>query len=146
MSEKVQKYLYKLSNIYVNDSKFGVYLTKLNYWYDQYGGGKACDEYTDEKKCNKASNEKKEKCAWKLLDEPGLNLEKLPPSYYCVTQSYKQERSFCSPLTSKELCKNSKSFKDLPQKSIQVGKKTNYVNDITDCVWFDGLNKCGYKK
>jgi hypothetical protein len=24
-------------------------LIKLNYWYDQYGGGKECDEYTDEK-------------------------------------------------------------------------------------------------
>ena len=38
--EKCQKYLYKLSNTNINDDKFSIYLTKLNYWYEQIGGGK----------------------------------------------------------------------------------------------------------
>jgi len=38
MSLKCQKYLNKLANTDVNDSKFGLYLTKLNYWYEQVGG------------------------------------------------------------------------------------------------------------
>ena len=36
--EKCQKYLHKLSNTHVTDEKFGLYLTKLNYWYEQVGG------------------------------------------------------------------------------------------------------------
>jgi hypothetical protein len=38
--EKCQKYLYKLSNTNIDDNKFGLYLSKLNYWYEQMGGGK----------------------------------------------------------------------------------------------------------
>jgi len=36
--EKCQKYLYKLSNANINDRNFGIYLTKLNFWYNQLGG------------------------------------------------------------------------------------------------------------
>jgi len=46
MSLKCQKYLNKLANTDVNDSKFGLYLTKLNYWYEQVGGG-----FVDGAKC-----------------------------------------------------------------------------------------------
>jgi hypothetical protein len=98
------------------------------------------------KKCNKESNKNKEKCAWKLLDAPGFSLENQPPSYRCVTQSYKQQSAFCSPLKPKELCENSQSFSDLKQKSQKIGEKTNYVNDITDCVWIADKNTCSYIK
>ena len=50
--EKCQKYLYKLSNTNVNDDKFRLYLTKLNYWYEQNGGEKNfCKEFLSEKHC-----------------------------------------------------------------------------------------------
>lgn len=35
---KISKYLNKLSNENIQSEKFGLYLTKLNYWYQQYGG------------------------------------------------------------------------------------------------------------
>lgn len=145
MSNKIHKYLSKLSLEPITTEKFGIYLRKLNQWYDQYGGGKGeCDEYTDEKKCNKSTNKNKEQCAWKLLDAEGFSLENRPPEKRCVTQTYKQRSAFCSPLKSKELCENSQSFSDLPKKSKQVGRKTEYVDDITDCVWVDDRNTCGY--
>jgi hypothetical protein len=50
--EKCQKYLYKLSNTNVNDEKFGLYLTKLNFWYEQIGGTLIIRD--NEKKCNDA--------------------------------------------------------------------------------------------
>ena len=41
--EKCQKYLYKLLNTNIDNNKFGLYLSKLNYWYEQIGGaGKCC--------------------------------------------------------------------------------------------------------
>ena len=36
---KINKYIHKMSNIDINDSKFSLYLSKLNYWYNQYGNG-----------------------------------------------------------------------------------------------------------
>jgi hypothetical protein len=38
MQHKISKYLNKLSNENIQSEKFGLYLTKLNYWYQQYGG------------------------------------------------------------------------------------------------------------
>lgn len=49
MQHKISKYLNKLSNENIQSEKFGLYLTKLNYWYQQYGGAK-----------NKTENEKKD--------------------------------------------------------------------------------------
>jgi len=37
-SNKLYKYLYKLSQTDVNDDKFGVYLKKLNLYYSLEGG------------------------------------------------------------------------------------------------------------
>jgi len=53
MSLKCQKYLNKLANTDVNDSKFGLYLTKLNYWYEQVGAGKNVSRSGCEKLGNK---------------------------------------------------------------------------------------------
>ena len=39
---KCSKYLERLSNTDVNDEKFGLYLSKLNYWYQQIGGEYGC--------------------------------------------------------------------------------------------------------
>ena len=66
--EKCQKYLYKLSNTNVNDQKFGLYLTKLNFWYEQMGGGGGtpiCGSAGNETKCKELL---KEKIANKLKD------------------------------------------------------------------------------
>jgi hypothetical protein len=38
ISQKIFKYLYKLNNNDVTSSKFGTYLSKLNYYYNLYGG------------------------------------------------------------------------------------------------------------
>jgi hypothetical protein len=38
MSQKIQKYLYKLSNTNIQNSNFNLYLNKLNYWYNITGG------------------------------------------------------------------------------------------------------------
>jgi hypothetical protein len=55
---KIVKYLNKLSNVNIESEKFGLYLTKLNYWYQQIGsGGK-------DKNKNKNEDEKK-----KILEE-----------------------------------------------------------------------------
>lgn len=35
---KVQKYLNKISAEHIDSTKFGLYLDKLNYWYNQMGG------------------------------------------------------------------------------------------------------------
>ena len=37
-SNKLNKYLYKLSQTDITDDKFSIYLKKLNYWYSQEGG------------------------------------------------------------------------------------------------------------
>jgi len=37
---KCQKYLHKLLITDANDAKFKIYLTKLNFWYNQWGGDK----------------------------------------------------------------------------------------------------------
>jgi hypothetical protein len=36
---KINKYLHKLKNESTESPKFGIYLTKLNYWYNQIGNG-----------------------------------------------------------------------------------------------------------
>jgi len=36
---KINKYLHKLKNESTESPKFGIYLTKLNYWYNQTGNG-----------------------------------------------------------------------------------------------------------
>lgn len=38
MQDKLTKYLYKLSHADINSEKFKLYLDKINYYYEQYGG------------------------------------------------------------------------------------------------------------
>ena len=66
--EKCQKYLYKLSNTNADDEKFGLYLTKLNYWYEQMGGVD-CTTIKKEKECtqNKECEFKDKKCNQKPI-------------------------------------------------------------------------------
>lgn len=40
IQQKCQKYVNKLSKEPVSSDKFNIYLTKLNHWYNQYGGAK----------------------------------------------------------------------------------------------------------
>lgn len=58
--QKCQKYLTKLSSISLEDDKFGLYLDKLNYWYNQYGGKANCDTFRNVAKCA----EHKKECKW----------------------------------------------------------------------------------
>lgn len=39
---KLNKYITKLSNESITSDNFGKYLNKVNYWYDQLGGGHSC--------------------------------------------------------------------------------------------------------
>ena len=64
--EKCQKYLYKLSTINPSDSKFGLYLNKLNYWYDQIGGKKNADICMQVTKYN---TDKKQPITQKICEE-----------------------------------------------------------------------------
>jgi len=149
MNDKINKYLYKLSNIDANDSQFGFYLTKLNYWYDQYGGGdnKNCNIHTEKTKCEKAVNEKKEKCAWKFLEADGFTLHDRPPDYRCVNESYKQPAdSGCSVLEQRS-CLNSirkieKQKKDKNGKDVYVDNKRVMETHYVDCKWNTAANKC----
>lgn len=47
MQHKLTKYLYKLSNTDINSDKFKIYLNKVNYYYEQYGG-KTSNEFKNE--------------------------------------------------------------------------------------------------
>jgi len=70
---KCAKYLNKLSNTSVDSDKFKIYLTKLNYWYNQIGSGKdlckkisqqeeVCSKMRDTSKADKYNIQKVNKC------------------------------------------------------------------------------------
>jgi hypothetical protein len=44
-NNKCNKYIYKLQNTSINDSKFDLYLDKLNYWYGKMTGGAHPENY-----------------------------------------------------------------------------------------------------
>ena len=54
--EKCYKYLYKLSNTDIYDSKFNIYLQKLNYWYLQQVGGDEYSSISYDNFCNSKCN------------------------------------------------------------------------------------------
>ena len=65
---KCQKYLNKLSNTDVNDEKFGLYLQKLNYWYEQVGG-----KCAEKKSCVKTLLNKEKNTSLQCLDTEYVN-------------------------------------------------------------------------
>jgi len=75
MTSKCQKYLSKLLNT-TDDEKFGVYLTKLNHWYNVLHGGKSdgiyCGYVKDESNCKNviAGKIKQTKLYEKLCKDP----------------------------------------------------------------------------
>ena len=78
--EYSNKYIYKLQNTSINDSKFDLYLHKLNYWYEKMTGGEIST-----KQLNKlmTSDEKN-----KIANSPNhwIILKKDNPNFY---QNYK---------------------------------------------------------
>lgn len=73
---KCQKYLYKLSKTAPTDSKFGIYLSKINYWNNQIGGTDECKKNKNYFDCKKdvyfdpiSRQPGDKKCGWDHLND-----------------------------------------------------------------------------
>lgn len=135
---KIKKYIAKLQQCNNENEKFGLYLNKLNYYYNLYGGAAAtvvCDIHKTQKDCEKY----KPNCAFKLLKGFGLG-DNIPPENRCVRSDYKDEVVYCQDIKNKDLCNNTMSTKD--------DKGGN-----SECVWKDEskigdkkIHQCGFRQ
>jgi hypothetical protein len=132
--KKCNKYLYKLLNTNTNDTKFSLYLTKLNYWYEksQIGGFSIIKPKIKPLKCNENYEIINNECVKtpKIITIKPKGVGNVQKEYIMTENIYTNNKdkikSTCRERINKEDCINFPSI--LPYENEQMC----YWNDNTD--------------